>query len=228
MSEQDVIVQQVGNRLDIILNRSDRKNAITQQLAVELRDAFLNVPTDVGCILLSGSGGAFCSGIDLKVAGADLKNEPLTAWVEVHAAIYQCRVPIVVALERYAINAGAALALAANVVVAGETSFLQVGEIAMGVAAPMCQAWLHLKHSPAVADRVVLVGDRIVGASLTELGLVSEIVADSDVAQRARDVADHIASHPQRGRDGISRTWDSLRGRIDNPDEWFANLIRKF
>jgi enoyl-CoA hydratase/carnithine racemase len=228
MSEQNVIVQQVGNRLDIILNRPDRKNAITQQLAVELRDAFLNVPTDVGCILLSGSGGAFCSGIDLKVAGADLKNEPLTAWVEVHAAIYQCRVPIVVALERYAINAGAALALAANVVVAGETSFLQVGEIAMGVAAPMCQAWLHLKHSPAVADRVVLVGDRIVGASLTELGLVTEIVADSDVAQRARDVADHIASHPQRGRDGISRTWDALRGRIDDPDEWFASLIRKF
>ena len=182
------------------------------------------MPTDVGCILLSGSGGAFCSGIDLKVAGADLKNEPLTAWVEVHAAMYKCRVPVVVALERYAINAGAALALAANVVVAGETSFLQVGDIAMGVAAPMCQAWLHLKHSPAVADRVVLVGDRIVGASLTELGLVSEIVADSDVAQRARDVADHIASHPQRGRDGISRTWDSLRGRIDNPDEWFANL----
>ena len=228
MGEQNVIVQQVGNRLDIILNRPDRKNAITQQLAVELRDAFLNVPTDVGCILLSGSGGAFCSGIDLKVAGADLKNEPLTAWVEVHAAMYKCRVPIVVALERYAINAGAALALAANVVVAGETSFLQVGEIAMGVAAPMCQAWLHLKHSPAVADRVVLVGDRIVGASLTELGLVSEIVADSDVAQRARDVADHIASHPQRGRDGISRTWDALRGRIDDPDEWFASLIRKF
>lgn len=228
MSEQNVIVQQVGNRLDIILNRPDRKNAITQQLAVELRDAFLNVSTDVGCILLSGSGGAFCSGIDLKVAGADLKNEPLSAWVEVHAAIYQCRVPIVVALERYAINAGAALALAANVVVAGETSFLQVGEIAMGVAAPMCQAWLHLKHSPTVADRVVLVGDRIIGASLTELGLVSEIVADSDVAQRARDVADHIASHPQRGRDGISRTWDALRGRIDDPDEWFASLIRKF
>ena len=92
MSEQNVIVERVGNRLDIILNRPDRKNAITQQLAVELRDAFLNVPSDVGCILLSGSGGAFCSGIDLKVAGADLKNEPLTAWVEVHAAMYQCRV----------------------------------------------------------------------------------------------------------------------------------------
>jgi len=80
MSEQNVIVQQVGNRLDIILNRPDQKNAITQQLAVELRDAFLNVPTNVGCILLSGSGGALCSGIDLKIAGPDLKNEPLTAW----------------------------------------------------------------------------------------------------------------------------------------------------
>jgi enoyl-CoA hydratase/carnithine racemase len=59
MSEQNVIVERVGNRLDIVLNRPDRKNAITQQLAVELRDAFLNVPSDIGCILLSGSGGAF-------------------------------------------------------------------------------------------------------------------------------------------------------------------------
>jgi enoyl-CoA hydratase/carnithine racemase len=92
----------------------------------------------------------------------------------------------------------------------------------------MCQAWLHLKHSQAVADRVVLVGDRIVGADMVELGLVSEVVADSEVLNRSRIVADYIASHPQRGRDGIMHTWDSLRGRIDNPDEWFANLIKKF
>jgi enoyl-CoA hydratase len=116
--------------------------------------------------------------------------------------------------------------LAANIVVAGESSFLQVGEIAMGVPAPMCQAWLHLKHSQAVADRVVLIGDRIVGADMVALGLVSEVVVDGEVLNRSRVVADHIASHPQRGRDGIERTWDSLRGRIDNPDEWFANLIK--
>ena len=97
----------------------------------------------------------------------------------------------------------------------------------MGVAAPMCQAWLHLKHSPAVADRVVLDGDRIVGADMVALGLVSEVVTDDQVLNRSRVVADHIASHPQRGRDGITRTWDSLRGRIDNPDEWFANLIKR-
>jgi enoyl-CoA hydratase/carnithine racemase len=91
----------------------------------------------------------------------------------------------------------------------------------------MCQAWLHLKHSQAVADRVVLVGDRIVGADMLSLGLVSEVVEDGEVLNRSRVVADHIASHPQRGRDGIERTWDSLRGRIDNPDEWFSSLIRK-
>ena len=85
-----------------------------------------------------------------------------------------------------------------------------------------------MKHSQAVADRVALVGDRIVGADMVKLGLVSEVVADSEVLNRSRIVADHIASHPQRGRDGIVRTWDTLRGRIDNPDEWFANLIRQF
>jgi len=56
---------------------------------------------------------------------------------------------------------------------------------------------------------------------------VSEVVVDGEVLNRSRAVADHIASHPQRGRDGISRTWDSLRGRIENPDEWFANLIKR-
>jgi enoyl-CoA hydratase/carnithine racemase len=63
---------------------------------------------------------------------------------------------------------------------------------------------------------------------MVALGLVSEVVADGEVLNRSRVVANHIASHPQRGRDGIARTWDSLRGRIDNPDDWFTNLIKKF
>jgi enoyl-CoA hydratase/carnithine racemase len=62
---------------------------------------------------------------------------------------------------------------------------------------------------------------------MVALGLVLEVVADGEVLNRSRAVADHIASHPQRGRDGIMRTWDSLRGRIDNPDEWFADLIKR-
>lgn len=226
VSDPTVLIERHGARADLVLHRPERKNAVVQQMAVELRDALHTVGDDpsVACIVLRGSGGAFCSGMDLKAAGADLQAEPVTAWVEVHTAIYRCPVPIVVALERFAINAGAALVLAANVVVAGESSFLQVSEMAMGVPAPMCQAWLHLRHSPAVADRVTLLTDRIPAAESLRLGLVSEVVADDQVVARAHELADRIAAYPASGRAGVAAVWRDLRGTLDDPDAWFTAL----
>lgn len=227
--EELVLVERSGQRVDIVLNRPERKNAITQGLAVQLRDAVDAVGSDpgVGCIVLRGAGGAFCSGIDLKAAGPDLKNEPITAWFAVHAAVYRCQVPIVVALERFAINAGAALALAGNLVVAGQTSFLQVSEIAMGVGAPMCQAWLHLRHGAAVGDRVSLLGDRIPADELVRLGIVTEVVPDERVVARATELADRIAGFPPEGRRAVTGIWKRLRGELADPDAWFGELASK-
>lgn len=226
VSDPTILIERHGARVDLVLHRPERKNAVVQQMAVELRDALhvLSVDSSVACIVLRGSGGSFCSGMDLKAAGPDLQAEPVTAWVEVHTAMYRCPVPVVVALERFAINAGAALVLAANIVVAGESSFVQVSERAMGVPAPMCQAWLHLRHSPAVADRVTLLTDRIPAAECLRLGLVTEVVADTDVVTRAQELADRIAGHPVSGREGIASVWRDLRGELDDPDAWFTAL----
>ena len=224
-----VLVERSGARVNIVLNRPERKNSVTAGLAVELRDALLAVNADssVGCVVLQGAGGFFCSGVDLKAAGDGQKPAPLAAWPSVHAELYRCGTPVVVALEKYAINAGAALALAAHVVVAGETSFMQVSEIAIGVAAPMNQAWLHLRHSPAVADRMTLLADRIPAPELHRLGVVTEVVADASVLERANELADRIAAYPATGREGIARTWRNLRGVIDDPDAWFSSLVAR-
>jgi enoyl-CoA hydratase/carnithine racemase len=221
-----ILLERHGARADIVLHRPDRKNAIVQQMAIELRDAIHTVGDDptVGCIVLRGAGGAFCSGMDLKAAGPDLTAEPVSAWVEVHTALYRCPVPIVVALERFAINAGAALVLAANIVVAGESSFVQVSERAMGVPAPMCQAWLHLRHAPAAADRVTLLADRIPASESLRLGLVTEVVPDEQVLTRAQELADRIAGHPPSGSAGVAAVWRDLRGTLDDPDAWFTAL----
>lgn len=221
-----VLVERHGARAEVVLHRPERKNAIVQQMAIELRDAIHAVGDDpsVGCIVLRGSGGAFCSGMDLKAAGPDLRSEPVSAWVEVHTALYRCPVPVVVALERFAINAGAALVLAANIVVAGESSFVQVSERAMGVPAPMCQAWLHLRHSPAVADRVTLLADRIPADESLRLGLITEVVPDDQVVARAQELADRVAGHPSTGRAGVAAVWRDLRGTLDDPDAWFTAL----
>lgn len=228
MGEPVVLVERTGHRVNIILNRPGRKNSVTAELAEQLRDAFVGVNADpsVGCVVLQGAGGFFCSGIDLKAAGDGQKPAPLSAWPSVHAEIYKCTAPIVLALEKYAINAGAALALAAPVVVAGETSFLQVSEIQIGVAAPMNQAWLHLRHSPSIADRLTLLADRVPAAELLRLSVVTEVVADDMVLRRANELADRIAAYPQSGRDGIARVSRKLRGEVADPDGWFASLMK--
>jgi len=228
MGESVVLVERTGDRVNIILNRPERKNSVTADLAEQLRDAFIGVNADpsVGSVVLQGAGGFFCSGIDLKAAGDGQKPAPLLAWPSVHAEIYKCSAPIVLALEKYAINAGAALALAAPVVVAGETSFLQVSEIQIGVAAPMNQAWLHLRHSPAVADRLTLLADRVPAAELLRLSVVSEVVADDVVLSRANELADCIAAYPPSGREGIARVRRKLRDEITDPDLWFRELMR--
>ncbi|MEQ1702315.1 MAG: enoyl-CoA hydratase/isomerase family protein [Ilumatobacteraceae bacterium] len=221
-----VLVSVADGRMDIVLHRPERRNAVNAELAEALAAASSNAAAraDIGCILLSGAGGAFCSGLDVAAPGAAPVTPPVDAWIAAHVARYRCNVPVVVALERYAINAGAALALCAEVVVAGESSFLQTSEIALGMAAPMCQAWLHLRHSAAVGDRLTLLGDRVPAAELLRLGLATEVVADDLVLTRARELADRIAGHPAAGRAAIAATWRRLRGELDDPSAWFRSM----
>jgi len=223
----DVLVERHDGRANIILNRPERKNSLTAPMVEELRDAILAVNADpaVGCVVLQGAGGFFCSGIDLKAAGDGTRPAPMTAWPAVHAALYRCPVPVVLALEKYAINAGASLVLASNVVVAGEGSFLQVSEMQIGVAAPMNQAWLHLRHSPAVADHLMLRAERIASDDLLRMGVVTEVVEDGAVLARANELADRIASYPPSGRDGVAAVWRKLRGTLDDPERFFTGLV---
>lgn len=227
MTSQVVRIETHGHRADIILSRPERKNSITSELAEQLRDAIRTASHDAAthCILLRGDGGVFCSGIDLAVSGDGKKPGPMPAWPDVHAALYASPVPVVVALEKYAINAGAALALAAPVVVAGESAFLQVGELAIGVAAPMCAAWLHLRHAPAVADRLVYLADRVPAPELLRLGVVTEVVTDADVVSRAEELADRIAGYPVAGRVAMNQKWKQLRGEISDPETWFREIL---
>ncbi|MDE0658645.1 MAG: enoyl-CoA hydratase/isomerase family protein [Gammaproteobacteria bacterium] len=131
-----------GRWAEVVLNRPERRNAINGPLGEALAAAIKRAGDDDGiqAVLLRGADGAFCSGLDLKAFNADPPPDWMprfpAIWRRAHKAIFECRKPIVVALERFAINGGAALALAADLLVTGETAFLQVGEVRQGLAAP--------------------------------------------------------------------------------------------
>ncbi len=186
----------------IVLNRPERKNAIVGPLSDALAAAFDEAAhrEDVGAVLLYGAGGGFCSGLDLKEYSAD----PPPAWISTatasfvaaHRAIADCPVPVVGALERFAINGGAGLALACDLLVAGEGAFLQVGEVRQGMPAGMNLAWLSGRHPLTVIHQLTLTGRRFSGPELHRLGIALDVVPDDGVLDTARDLAMEIAGFP--------------------------------
>ena len=206
MSNEDAVTYRAHDGwAEIRLNRPERRNAINgplgQALCACARRA--NDDPDIRAVVLSGSGGAFCSGLDLKAFNADPAPAWLsdfqTIWRSAHRALFELRPVLIVALERYAINGGAALALAGDLLVMGDDAFLQVGEVQQGMAAPYNLAWLRLRHSEAVAAKVALLGERIAGPEAVRLGLATESVTAPEVLARARALASAIAGYPVQG-----------------------------
>ncbi len=221
---------QHGGWAEVVLNRPERRNAINGPLGEGLADAFraASLAADVQVVLLRGADGAFCSGLDLKAFNAEPPPEWLprfnTIWRRAHRAMFECRKPVVVALERYAINGGAALALAADLLVVGEGAFLQVGEVRMGLAAPYNMAWLRLRHSENVTAKLTVTGRRFPGTELADLGVAYEAVPDASVLARAQDLTTELASYPAGALERIKAT---MRAYNDAPaDAWFDRATR--
>lgn len=226
---EEVRLETNGAVAEIILNRPERKNAVTGPLAEAAAAAVSEVAAnpDLRVILLRGEGGVFCSGLDLKEFNAEPRPEWLPRfqglWRGLHERLFACDKAIVCAMESYAINAGSALALSADYLVAGETAFLQVGEVRQGRPAPMNVAWLLARHSDAVARRVMLLGRRIAGPELLQLGIAHAVVPDGEVLASARTLAGELA---EISPEGIAGTKQLLRGL--NPRDagtWFETVV---
>lgn len=222
-----ILVDRNDGWTEITLNRPARKNAMTGPMMDGLADAIdeASNDADVAAVVVRGAEGAFSSGVDLT----ELQAEPQPTWVphftdslrRAHLALYRCRCPIIVALERYSINGSTALALAGDLIVAGDGSFMQIGEIRQGASMPMNAAWVLLKSDESTLSRLALVGDRVSADRMHELGLVHEIVPTDQVVTTARAHADRMAGYPggsaRRVKAEIRR-----RSTID-PDEWFSS-----
>lgn len=228
-AEPAVLLQVHEGWAEIVLNRPERRNAIEQSIAEGLTATIGQIQADptIRAVVLRGAGGTFCSGLDLKA----FNQEPRPAWVAgfaggwrgVHVALASLDRILIVALERYAINGGAALAMAGDLLVAGESAVLQIGEIHLGMPAPNNLAWLLMRHSEAVAARLALVGDKVGAAELHRLGVVTEVRPDDQVLERCRSLASDLARCPAAT---VSLHKSTLRrGALGmSPRDWFESF----
>lgn len=219
-----VLVTRHAGWAEITLNRPATRNAIDTEVAEALAEAIVALEADaqLRAVVLRGANGAFCSGLDLQALKGHAEGLAGFAprWSRVHAALIASRHAWIVALERHAVNGGAALALAGDLLVCGEGAFMQIAEIRIGMNAPRNMAWLALRHGEAVAARLCLLGERVPAAELLRLGIATEVVADDDVLARARDMAARIAGFPADTVHAIKGTLRAAGARMA-PAEWF-------
>ena len=203
-AERDVRAERSGGVAVLTLNRPARRNALTEESVRELTAAVgaaLDDPA-VGALLLRGAGGCFCSGID--TGEADFADPGWSArfqgaWRTLHRTLAAADKPVVACLERAAVNAGAALALSADLLVAGRTAFLQIAEVERDMVARINLAWLVARYGSARALDLTLTARRATGDELYRLGIAYAAVDDAAVNTTALELAERLAGFPPTG-----------------------------
>lgn len=211
MSDDDLIVERRGHILIVTLNRPEARNAFSASMLKGAHDAWhiLDEDPELRVGVLTGAGGNFCSGMDLKALGemdvvqseAEVTPEghasdPLEiAW---HALLRHFRPskPIVSAVEGYCVAGGTEILQATEVRVAGESAQFAIAEVRRGLF-PLGGSTVRLQRQIpfTVAADLLLTGRMISASEAKDVGLIGHVVPDGDALTKAVELAELIAAN---------------------------------
>lgn len=198
MSDSLLISDSDGVRT-LTLNRPDRKNAIDAELWIALADALRGTARDrtVRALVLTGAGGAFCSGADIGTGEDVHPRYKLLRLTEVALALHELAVPTIAKVSGVAVGAGWNLALGCDLVVATPQSrFCQIFA-KRGLSLDLGGSWLLPKLvGLQQAKRLVLLGEMITAEEALGLGLVTWVTPEPEIDGFVDDLAARLAAGP--------------------------------
>ncbi|MFI8480347.1 enoyl-CoA hydratase [Pseudomonas sp. NPDC078700] len=182
------------------LNRPEVRNALNQVVREQLAAHFtaLGNDPDVRCIVLTGGEQVFAAGADIRdMAERGAMEMHLRQTHRLWAAIAQCPKPVIAAVNGFALGGGCELAMHADLIVAGQSASFAQPEVRVGVM-PGAGGTQRLTRAVGKfqAMRMLLTGLSVTADEALRMGLVSEVVADDQVQQRALELAELIANMP--------------------------------
>ena len=227
----DAIVERDGHLLVVTMNRPQRMNAISGEMLVRLYDAWVQASTDddIRCILLTGAGGNFCSGADLRAMAGDagtgdgeidvtarLAADPALHWKALLRS-YRPTKPIIAAVEGVAIAGGTEILQATEIRVAGESARFGVSEARwslypMGGSAVRLRRQIPYTHA---AD-ILLTGKHLTAREALAIGLIGHVVADGQALAKAREIAAVVCANGPLAVEAIVRTLHETDGMTEN------------
>ncbi|HRD45735.1 MAG TPA: enoyl-CoA hydratase-related protein [Caulobacter sp.] len=217
MSDAGLKVDSDGAVDWVTLDRPDRLNALNQPLTDALLAYFEGKrrDTDTRVIVLRGAGRGFCSGADLK-AGAQpdrLRDGPNGDWTlrDLLKAIRACPQPIICLVHGAAAGGGLAIALAADVIVAGQSAVFHPAFIKIGLSGSELGVSWRLQRTIGVskAREMLLTGRPMDAAEALRTGLIAGVVPDEGLAAHGAALAEDMLKAAPDALRISKRTFDA-------------------
>lgn len=191
----EVIVERHGRMLLITINRPEAKNSVNKTVSEAVAAAVDELDADGALTVgvLTGAGGTFSAGMDLK---AFLRGERPSIPGRGMCGMTQTppRKPMIAAVEGWALAGGFELALACDLITAGESARFGLPEVKRGLVAAAGGLFRLAERIPrAVALETVLTGEPIAAPRAFELGLVNRLVSDGGALDAAVELATVIS-----------------------------------
>jgi enoyl-CoA hydratase len=209
-----------GDVAVLTLDRPEKRNALSIEMRYELAE-LLDGLHEVGALVVTGAGSAFCSGMDVTQFGGDLENRRkiVESSIACFGGFGRFPCPVIAAVNGPAVAGGFALALLSDLRIGTGQSRFGFGELPRGV--PPSYASARAALPAALARELALTGRMVHAEEARDLGVVSEIVEPDALLPRALELA-RAAAGPTGAitKRRILLERDHLYGRLFLDEEW--------
>ncbi|MDB5582416.1 MAG: enoyl-CoA hydratase [Bradyrhizobium sp.] len=203
MTDEAVLRESEAGLTLLRLSRPEKMNALTEEVKAALNVLVSDFFADPAqrCLIITGSGKAFCAGGDLRtLASGSTPAQTRDRMARSHGWAHQLLAggkPVIMAVNGAAAGAGFGLALMGDIIIASEAAYFLPGFVQAGVAADLGVALTLPRAVGMVRAKDILFNNRrISGVDAAAMGLVSQTVAADDLMPTALAVGERLASGP--------------------------------
>lgn len=202
MNFNTILLTHSGPVATITLNRPDKRNAISYELIDELQRALDKVQhSDSQVLIITGAGGAFCSGMDLEnlkaLTGrtAEQNLEDSRTMGRLFRSIYDFPKPTIAAVNGPAIAGGTGIATICDFTIASTDAKFGYTEVRIGFVPAIVSAFLVSQVGEKQARDLLLTGRIFAADEALRMGLVTQVVAPEDLTRRAHELAQTLLAN---------------------------------
>jgi enoyl-CoA hydratase len=224
-SHPHALVEQRGHTLIVTMNRPERRNALSGEMLSIMVSAWDRVDNDpdIRCCVLTGAGGYFCAGADLKSMSTrppgDSFQDGSYDPSRIDGLLKGRRLtkPLIAAVEGPAIAGGTEILQATDIRIAGESAKFGVSEVKWSLYPMGGSAVRLVRQIPyTVAADLLLTGRHITAAEAKDIGLIGHVVPDGEALQRALQIADQIGNNGPLAVQAVLRSIRETEGMPEN------------